>query len=86
MVVICEDAQREEHFTRRQKATTFQSNSSVVSKLIRPKLDLNLGNGYIEKRSPDGQYSAGVSPNDPVQNRSASENDDTAKTYVSMFQ
>ncbi len=67
--------------------TTFQSNSSVVSKPIRPEPDRNLSNGHIETRSLDGQGSTGAGPDIAVRNESVSENDDTAKwTDMSMFQ
>jgi hypothetical protein len=68
-----------------QNTTTFQCNSSAVSKLIRFKLDLNLSNGYVERRSPDGQCNLGVGPNVPeVQNQSLSENENTMDRRVDV--
>jgi hypothetical protein len=54
------------------KTTTFQSNGSVVSKLIWLKLDRNLSNAEVEERSPDGQCSMGVGPHVAVWNYSVS--------------
>ena len=79
VVAIYEDAQHEVRLTRDQKSQTFQCNSSVVSKFVRPNLDLNFGNAYVERRPPDGQYRNGVGPDEPVRNQLVSENDDTAK-------
>ena len=49
-----------------KNATTFQPNSSVVSELVWHKLNPNLSNPDVEKRSPDGQCSTGVGPNVPM--------------------
>ena len=64
------------------KLQTFQGNSSVVSKFIRPNLDLNFGNGNVERRSPDGHYRSGVGPDEPVRKQLVSENDDTAEVNI----
>jgi hypothetical protein len=67
-------------FSSEKKTTTFQCNGSAVSKLIWLKLDLNLSNVYVEKRSPDGQCSIGVGPNVPVVwNQSVTGNENTVK-------
>ena len=63
-------------FFGEKKATTFQCNSSGVSKLIRLEIDQNFSNAYIEKRSLDGQFGTGVGPNIAVRKRSISEGDD----------
>ena len=52
---------------------TFQSNGSVVSKLIWIELKINLSHAYFEKRSLDGQCSTRVSPDVTVRNLSVSE-------------
>ena len=87
MVDICEDSQREAPSTRETKIITFQYNSTVVSKLIWLEVELNLSDGYSEKRSLDCQRSTGVDSNVTVRNPSVYENDDTAKwTNVSRSQ
>ena len=58
-----------------EKTTTFQQDSSVVPKLIWLELDRNFSNAYIEKRSLDGQFSAGVGPNVAIRDQSISEDD-----------
>ena len=51
-----------------KETTTFQSDGSVVSKLIWFEVNLNLSNSYFEKRSPGGQCSTGVVPDIAVRN------------------
>jgi hypothetical protein len=57
------------------KATTFQSNRTVLSKLIRLELDRNLSNAYVEKRTLDGQLGTGAGTNIAVRNGSTAEHD-----------
>ena len=62
-------------FFKETRATTFQCNSSGVSKLIRLEIDQNFSNAYIEKRSLDGQFGTGVGPNTAARKQSISEDD-----------
>jgi hypothetical protein len=75
------------------KTSTFQSNNSVVSKLIWLELDVNLSHRYDVENPPellDCQCSTAVGPNVvTVRNQSVSvhENDDTViQTDVSRSQ
>jgi hypothetical protein len=51
-------------------ATTFETDSPVISKLIWLELDRNLSNASVEKRSLDGQLGTGAGTNIAVRNRS----------------